>query len=103
MLARATENAAQSCGSAQGQAWLLALLQMMSPGASGAAAGGAGGGSQAGGDADGPTLPQSGDPSAAEHPERQVEQASGRDRESFPAEFRDALDAYFRAREENRQ
>jgi len=91
--------ACQQCAGQSGaNASALAMLMQMMGGGAGANAGG----SMAGGTTDKPNLPSTGPADGVATPSRKVDKAGGRDASTFPAEFRDALEAYFGAVEEGK-
>jgi hypothetical protein len=63
---------------------------------------GMGGGSEAGGDASGTGEPSGGRAAGSQPEDRDVEKSGGADTGDLPEEFRNVLEAYFRAIEESR-
>jgi len=94
-----------SMSACMGQGGGMARMLMQSMGMSmgmGAGAGPAGGGSSAGGTTARPNRAAAGTPAGGPAEAREVEKVGGRHSSDVPAEFRDLLDAYYDALEENR-
>jgi hypothetical protein len=84
--------AAQCNGQCQGGMGIGVLLQMMGMGSG---AGSSPGGSSAGGNTNQQNIKLTGDPKGNSAESRNVSRASGKESESFPIEYREALQNYF--------
>jgi hypothetical protein len=97
-----SDSISQSASQGGAQAMAMAMAMGGMKRGRGAGAGRTGGGSTAGGTTDRPNLPVSGNTTGEGDGARPVDKTGGMDVSSWPEEFRDALESYFRGLEEGR-